>query len=98
MDIFRINEKCQVDSNVKRVKFGAYSYFGTGLESTHALLGSTCIKSQRKTKMDFGAEKIESTQTWNGSTYIENSSKLISSIASSSRLGEDRVDPYRKSQ
>ena len=51
--LIEINEKCQIDSKEKRVKFGIYLYFGTGLESTHALSGSTRTESQRKIKTRF---------------------------------------------
>ena len=44
------NEKCQVDSKGKRVKFGTYLYFGIGFESTHTLTGSTRIESTEKNK------------------------------------------------
>ena len=67
-----INEKCQVDSNVKRVKFGTYSFFW------HRARVDPCTiqvdphrENRERKKLDFGAEKLESTRTWNGSTHIE---------------------------
>ena len=78
-----INEKCQLDYNSKRVEFGTYLCFGTDLESTHGLYGSTRTK---KKEARFRSLKLESTPKWNGSTHIVKSSELILGIKVLSRL------------
>ena len=48
--LIEINEKCQVDSNGKSIKFGIYLCVSTRLESTHALSGLTRTERTEKNK------------------------------------------------
>ena len=54
--------------------------------------------AQRRHKLDFGAMKLESTRTWNGSTHTVKSSELIFGTMISSQLDEERGDPIREIQ
>ena len=53
---------------------------------------------QRRQKLNFGAVKLESTQTWNGSTYSVKPSELIFGTMISSRLDKEWVDLIREIQ